>query len=300
MTIHTLDLQFHTAEAIAAFVLESEAGPILIETGPHSTWPRLEAELARLGYRPQDIQHVLLTHIHFDHAGAAWALAAAGATVYVHPRGYKHLLDPSRLYGSAKRIYGDMMEPLWGQMHPIPAPQLISMEDNTVLEIGEHRIQALHTPGHASHHIAWAVGDIIFTGDVGGVKIAGGPVVPPCPPPDIDLEAWSASIARLRAQQPSSLFLTHFGPIHDVGPHLDALEARLAGWGAWMKPHFDAGASVLEVTPAFQAFAKAELAEAGLDEAGIAQYEAANPSYMSVAGLMRYWQKRTDQEQSAG
>lgn len=298
MQIHTLDLKFHTDEAIAAFVLESNDGPILIETGPHSTWDTLLAGLKGLGYQPSDFKHVLLSHIHFDHAGAAWAMARAGATVYVHPRGYKHLLDPSRLYGSAKRIYGDMMETLWGEMHPIPADQLVAIEDNTVLELGGHRLKALHTPGHASHHIAWAVEDIIFSGDVGGVQIAGGPVVAPCPPPDIDLEAWQHSINRLRAESPNRLYLTHFGPVDEVEIHLKALEKVLQSWGSWMKPHFDAQRTLAEITPEFQAFAKGELEAAGLDAAGIARYEAANPSYMSVAGLMRYWQKRTEREQA--
>ncbi|MEO1450583.1 MAG: MBL fold metallo-hydrolase, partial [Bacteroidota bacterium] len=268
MQIHTLDLKFHVDEAIAAFVLESTDGPILIETGPHSTWDTLVTGLDGMGYKPSDFRHVLLSHIHFDHAGAAWAMARAGATVYVHPRGHKHLLDPSRLYGSAKRIYGDMMEQLWGEMHPIPEGQLIAVEDDTVLELGEHKIKALHTPGHASHHIAWAVEDVIFTGDVGGVKIGGGPVVAPCPPPDIDLEAWYVSINRLRAESPNRLFLTHFGMVEEVEPHLQALEKVLESWGRWMKPHFDAQRSVPEITPEFQAFVKAELEVAGLDKAG--------------------------------
>lgn len=219
--------------------------------------------------------------------------------MYVHPRGHKHLLDPSRLYGSAKRIYGDMMETLWGEMHPIPAEQLIAVEDNTVLELGGHTFKALHTPGHASHHIAWSVEDVIFTGDVGGVKIGGGPVVAPCPPPDIDLEAWYVSIDRLRAESPTKLYLTHFGLVEEVESHLSTLEKVLAGWGEWMKPHFEAQRSIAEITPEFQAFVKAELEAGGLDEAGLARYEAANPSYMSVAGLMRYWQKRTEKEQEA-
>lgn len=290
--IHTLDLEFQVPQAIAAFVIESSEGPILVETGPHSVLPRLVAELKKLGYELGDIKHVFLTHIHFDHAGAAWALAQAGAKVYVHPRGYKHLLDPSRLYGSAKRIYGDMMESLWGLMEAIPADLLEAVEDEREIQVGEHTFKALHTPGHASHHIAWQLGDIIFAGDVAGCKIDGGPVVPPCPPPDINIEQWVESINVLRAENPKQLYLTHFGPIDTVKSHLDELEAMLHNWADWIKPHYDAGKKPEEVVAEFQAYANQQLIAAGLDENGAARYEAANPSYMSVAGLMRYWHKK--------
>ncbi|MFK7925238.1 MAG: MBL fold metallo-hydrolase [Bacteroidia bacterium] len=290
--IHTLDLEFQVPQAIAAFVIETTEGPVLVETGPHSVLPRLSAELKNLGYELGDIKHVFLTHIHFDHAGAAWALAQAGAKIYVHPRGYKHLLDPSRLYGSAKRIYGDMMETLWGLMEPIPADQLEAVEDEREIQVGEHTFKALHTPGHASHHIAWQLGEIIFAGDVAGCKIDGGPVVPPCPPPDINIEQWVDSINILRAQQPKQLYLTHFGPIDTVTTHLDELEAMLHDWANWIKPHYEAGKKPEEVVSEFQAYANQQLMAAGLDEQGAARYEAANPSYMSVAGLMRYWHKK--------
>lgn len=293
--IHIIDLHFQTDHTIAAFLVETSEGPVLVETGPHSVFAHLTAGLARHGYRPEDIRHVFLSHIHFDHAGAAWALAATGATIYVHPAGYQHLQDPSRLYQSAQRIYGDQMETLWGQMHEIPAERLVAVPDEARYEIGDQTFVALHTPGHASHHIAWQVGEVIFTGDVGGVKISDGPVVPPCPPPDIDVPAWRASIARLRALAPQALYLTHYGPVTAVEAHLDALETILADWAQWMKPHFEAGTDPAEVTPRFQAYADDQLRAAGLDAHGLAQYEAANPAWMSVAGLLRYWRKQQAQ-----
>ncbi|MDX2283525.1 MAG: MBL fold metallo-hydrolase [Bacteroidia bacterium] len=291
--IHTLDLRFQTDSAIAAFLIETREGPMLVECGPHSTFERLRSELARYGYRPEDIRKVLLSHIHFDHAGAAWAFAQAGAIVYVHPAGWKHLQDPARLYQSAKRIYGDLMETLWGEMHSIPEAQLIAVEDGAAVELGEYTFTAWHTPGHAVHHIAWETEAGIFTGDVGGVKILGGPVVPPCPPPDIDLEAWQASIARLRALAPARLYLTHYGAVDDVAAHLDALESRLLDWGAWMKIRFEAGRTVQDVTPEFQAYAADQLRDAGIPDEIVRKYEAANPAFMSVAGLLRYWEKRS-------
>lgn len=290
--IHILDLEFQVKLAIAAFVIETSEGPVLVETGPHSVLPRLESGLADLGYKLSDVKHVLLTHIHFDHAGAAWALAREGAKVYVHPRGYQHLHDPSRLYGSAKRIYGDMMESLWGLMEGIPEEQLVAVSDEQLIEIGDLQFKAWHTPGHASHHIAWQLGDDIFSGDVAGCKINQGPVVPPCPPPDINIEDWVASINVLRAQNPKRLFLTHFGIVEAVEEHLSSLENILHDWANWMKPHYEAGRKAPEVVPEFQAYAAQQLSEAGLSETEVARYEAANPSYMSVAGLMRYWHKK--------
>jgi len=292
--VHVLDLQFQTRGTVAAFVIETNAGPVLIETGPHSTFPALEAGLSDLGYRPSDVAQVLLSHIHFDHAGAAWAMARAGATIHLHPVGVRHLQDPSRLYNSARRIYGEMMEPLWGRMEPIPAEQLSATADNTVIEVGGVRFTALHTPGHAKHHIAWQTGDLLFSGDVAGCKIDDGPVSPPCPPPDIDLEAWIASIDRIAALPLRRMYLTHFGPVDQIQAHLAELRQRLQAWGDWIKPHWERGTSAEEITPGFQAFAAEELADAGLGDFAIRQYEAANPAWMSVAGLLRYWSKRAE------
>ena len=233
--------------------------------------------------------HVL--DLHFK--GAAWALAETGAKVYVHPFGYKHLLDPSKLYNSAKRIYGDEMETLWGDMKSIPEDQLFAVEDKTEIKVGDLTFKAWHTPGHASHHIAWQIGETVFTGDVAGCRVNLGPVVPPCPPPDIDIEAWETSIQKIRALNPESLYLTHFSKVTDVDSHFSELSERLQNWAEWMKPHFEAGTHPNEITPLFQEFAAKELRDAGVSEQEIPMYEAANPAWMSVAGLLRYWKKRT-------
>lgn len=291
---HVIDLHFKTDHTIAAFVVETSAGPVLIETGPHSVFDTLRKGLADLGYQPGDIRHVLLSHIHFDHAGAAWAFAELGAKVYVHPAGYRHLQDPTKLYQSAKRIYGDEMETLWGDMRLIPETQLQVVAHREEIQIGDHTFRAWHTPGHANHHIAWQDGRHVFTGDVAGVRIGDGPVVPPCPPPDIFLEAWFDSIQTLRQLAPDTLYLTHFGPVTSAMTHLDQLEQVLRDWADWMKQPYEEGRDPQVVTPEFQAYVANQLQAAGLDAEGIAQYEAANPSWMSVAGLLRYWKKRDD------
>ena len=291
--IHILDLQFlGLSQAIAAFLVETSDGPVLVETGPHSVSEHLEKEVARCGFKMTDIKHVFITHIHFDHAGGAWALAQQGATIYLHPFGKRHLGEPSKLYASAKRIYQDKMEMLWGKMEAIADENLQTVEHGESITIGDTTFIAHHTPGHAVHHIAWQVGENIFTGDVAGVKIAKGIVVPPCPPPDINIEDWIASINLLRQLDIKALYLTHFNKITNVNEHLDNLEKMLWDWANWMKPHFEEGTDQAEIVPKFMDYTKKQLLKHGLNEMEIEQYEAANPSWMSVAGLMRYWKKR--------
>ena len=293
--MYTLDLRFLDTEAtIAAFLVPTGEGPVLIETGPHSTLPHLETAVQNLGFSLQDIRHVLITHIHLDHAGASWALAQQGATIYLHPAGVRHLAAPERLWQSASQIYGDKMEYLWGQMQPTPLEQLRPMEHGEQLSIGGQTFTAWHTPGHAVHHLAWQWQLELFCGDVAGVRIGSGPVVPPCPPPDIDVEAWQASIQLIRDLKPAALHLTHFGKVEktDIPFHLNELSRRLNEYAAWMQPHFEAGHSSQEITPAFMAFAQADLQNHGVDAAGLDQYEKANPAWMSVAGLLRYWKKK--------
>ncbi len=291
--IHVLDLNFLGIDhAIAAFLIETSNEPVLIETGPYSTFDSLQSELKKLGYQTSDIKHVFLTHIHFDHAGAAWALAKTGANIYLHPFGAPHMEDPTKLYNSAKMIYGDEMERLWGIMEKIPAAKLISPVDNENVTIGDKTFKAIYTPGHAKHHIAWQLDDIIFTGDVAGVKIGNGPVVPPCPPPDINLEDWQESIQKLINSSASKMYLTHFGEITNKKDHLADLNEILHDWAFWVKEKWEEGQDAAQITPAFKDYTANQLKSRGVNELGLKQYEAANPSWMSVAGLIRYWQKR--------
>ncbi|MEZ4959517.1 MAG: MBL fold metallo-hydrolase [Saprospiraceae bacterium] len=292
--IETIDLHFlGHPQTIAAFLIRTSEGPVLVETGPHATLAALEKGINQAGYALDDVRHVFLSHIHLDHGGAAWVFAEKGATIYLHPLGAPHFQQPEKLLASARLIYKDKMDQLWGQLKPIPEARLRIVEHNDRIKIGNLRLKALHTPGHAIHHIAWALDGALFTGDVAGVRIGkAGVVMPPCPPPDIQVEAWQASISLIRSKRFESLYLTHFGKVEDVKQHLTELEGRLLNWANWIKPFWEKGADPQTVTPLFQAYVAGQLAAGGISGEGLEQYESANPSWMSVAGLMRYWKKK--------
>ncbi len=294
MKIHTLDLQFlQHPETIAAFLIESSDGLALVETGPHSTFHILEKAVENTGHKMADIRHVFISHIHFDHAGAAWCLADLGADIYVHPLGVKHLAEPSKLYNSAKMIYGDRMEELWGEMRPIAAKQLYGTEHGAQIKVGASTFTAWHTPGHAVHHVAWQLDDeVLFTGDVAGVRIENGPAMPPCPPPDINVEDWLKSIQLMRELGAEKFYLTHYGLITNKLAHLEDLEKRLLAWKEWMRPHFEQQTPMTDLVPLFEQFVASELSQNGVKKEILPQYESANPAYMSVSGLLRYWTKK--------
>jgi glyoxylase-like metal-dependent hydrolase (beta-lactamase superfamily II) len=292
--IHPIDLKFQDVEeAIAAFLIETSEGPVLIETGPESTFESLKAGIEKVGFNWKEIKHVFLSHIHFDHAGAAWKFAQNGARIYVHPKGAPHLASPEKLWNSAKQIYGNQMETLWGSMEPIPSDLLEAVEEQQEVIIGETKLIPWYTPGHAVHHIAWQLGRTIFTGDMAGVKINQGPVVPPCPPPDINLEDWKSSIAKINSLDPEALILTHYGKVENVKDHFENLESILDDWAFWMKGYFDKQADPQEVTPLFTHYTQEQLSGKGVNETEMEKYEKANPSWMSVAGLYRYWKLKT-------
>ena len=291
MQIRTLDLEFFRTGTIAAYLVESGGDLALIETGPDSTFPSLVAALARHGVKPSDVRTVLVTHIHLDHAGAAWRMAREGATVRVHPRGAAHLLDPSKLLASARRIYRERMDGLWGTLEPIPADRLEVTGDGQAIPVGKTAIHVLETPGHAVHHNAYLVEGVAFTGDVGGVAIGGGPVLPPTPPPDIDLAAWSRSIERLRAARPDALYPTHFGRVENPDEALDGLGRELSAWADFVRAGLAAGKDEAALVPEFEEWLEGRLVVAGVPAEGREAYRTALPFAMNVGGLVRYWQK---------
>src|SRR4051812_11580042 len=198
--VHVLDTQ-HLGHRgiIASTAVETDDGLILFDTGPESTFETLTAQFPERGFSVRDVRHVFLSHIHFDHAGAAWRFAELGAMIYVHPRGAPHLIDPRKLIDSATRIYGNEMERLWGKFAPISEQSVTVLHDRDVVRAGPLEVHAIATPGHASHHNVYQWEDNVFGGDVAGVRLGGGPPIPPFVPPELHIESWQESIGKIRA-----------------------------------------------------------------------------------------------------
>lgn len=288
-----LDLQFQGVPGvIACYVLDGADGPILVDPGPDSTYGRLRAGLAELGHDLGGVRHVLLTHIHLDHAGAAGRLAEeTGATVYVHARGAAHLARPKRLLASAAQIYGDQMKALWGETRPVPPEQLRALDGGEVLNLGGLELEALYTPGHAVHHLAWRQDGDLYCGDVGGVRLeqVQSPRAP-TPPPDINLEAWRDSVGRLRALDVNALYLTHFGSYTDVQAHWDALLDIMSRDAERIRIGLVQGMTPEELAGRFAAAVEGDLKAE--DPTLAARMRFASPAWMSAQGLIRYWNKR--------
>lgn len=293
LPVKTLDLQFlNRPGLIAAYALEHANGVVLIESGPGSTFSALEAGLTGAGYALEDVTDLFVTHIHLDHAGAAGLLAKSGAHVHVHHRGYAHLVDPSRLLASATRIYGDQMDRLWGDMLPVPVEQMSSLGDGDEVGFGAFSVRCVDTAGHANHHMAYLVDDICFSGDVGGIRLAGPRyLLMPMPAPEFHLERWYESWRKLSAHQGVvRIAPTHFGVYPDAQAHLELLGATLEETAAWLESTMP-GAGDSDLGDALTAWMAERAARYGLTEAQLQQYELANPSRTSAGGILRYWTK---------
>lgn len=293
--VHTLDLNFQGYKnAIASYLIPHSEGAVLIECGPGSTIPELEATLADHKYNPGDITDVLLTHIHLDHAGSAGWLARQGAHIHVHNIGAPHLIKPDRLLSSAERIYGDRMDELWGEFLPVPEDQLSSLEDGDVIEIDRLVFQVIDTPGHAYHHMAYLLDDLCFTGDVGGVRIpTDGPrhIRIPMPPPELNLELWKESIHKLQNKEIAKIAPTHFGIYSDPDWHLQNVLDEIDHAESWMFEIMPQGYSIEHLREQFMEWTTEKSLQAGLDQSTLDPFEKANPSGMSADGIKRYWEK---------
>ncbi len=293
MQIHTIDLLHqNVSQAIASYVVLGSSDPILVETGPGSTVKTAVAELDKLGLKPSDIKHVFITHIHFDHAGAAGWWAKQGAQIYMHPVGAPHMIDPSRLIASATRIYGDMMETLWGELIPIPEEQVTILQDGDVVEIGDVTIRAIDTPGHAFHHHAYAVGDIAFTGDVGGSYFKLGNLLDmPAPPPEFHLAKWLESLDKLIAEGFTAVYPTHFGRVDDAHTHLTSYRQLLEDTALFVRDKMEEGLEADAVAQAYVARQTERALQVGMTEQMVKMYEVVGGWEPSAYGMMRYWRK---------
>ncbi len=291
--IAVIDLNFMgIAGAIASYLVVHSGGGVLVECGPGSTIPALIAGLKHHNLSPDDISDVLLTHIHLDHAGAAGWLARQGARVHVHPVGAPHMLDPEKLLASAARIYGDLMDALWGEFLPVPEDRLSVLQDGDVVDINGLKFQPVDTPGHAEHHFVYLLEDICFSGDIGGVRLAGTRHIRlPMPPPEFNLENWRLSLDRLENMDFNYIAPTHFGIFSDRDWHLSSLRKTLDDTEAWIEATMPADPPVEAINAQLFAWTKDRARQDGVPEAQLEGYESANPSWMSGYGIQRYWRK---------
>jgi glyoxylase-like metal-dependent hydrolase (beta-lactamase superfamily II) len=275
-----IDLRHQGAErVIGSYLLETDDGPALFDCGPSSCIEALKAGLGARGLGLRDVRHLLLSHIHLDHAGAAGMLVSEHPELQVHVSeiGAPHLVDPTRLEASARRLYGDAFDELWGELRPVP--------EQNVREVGARVVglECFPTPGHAWHHVCYLDGEgTLYAGDACGVRIQPNRfVMPPTPPPEVDVEAWNESLDEIERRRPQRLALIHFGVAHDAERQLIDLRARLATWAA-----------VVEAGATEEAFVEAILEELEADGGSEPEaYERAMPLWQSYAGLKRYFEK---------
>jgi glyoxylase-like metal-dependent hydrolase (beta-lactamase superfamily II) len=277
-----LDLHyFGTPRVIGAYLVETDDGLALFDCGPTSSTDALRARLDERELALTDLRHLLLSHIHLDHAGAAGVLVREhpGLQVHVSEIGAPHLVDPSRLERSARRLYGDAFDSLWGELAPVPEANVQVVGDRVL------GLECFPTPGHASHHVCYLGPDgTLYAGDAAGVRIQPARhIFPVSPPPDVDVEAWHQTIDAIEARRPERLALIHFGLVDDPTDHLERLRRQLDLWATRVRD----GASEEE----FVASARAELVA---EEDDPEPWERAAPLWQSYAGLRRYWDKRRE------
>jgi glyoxylase-like metal-dependent hydrolase (beta-lactamase superfamily II) len=298
-----VDLDFlGTPEIIATAVLHHPSGVALIDPGPSTTHHNLADSLRRKGISIADVRQVLLTHIHLDHAGVTGTLVRENPAieVLVHERGAPHLIDPSKLMASAGRLYGTDMERLWGDFVPVPAGRVRALTGGEHIVAAGRELEVAYTPGHASHHVSYfdAASRVAFVGDTAGIRRTGRDyVMPPTPPPDIDLDAWRTSEDRILSWEPDTLFLTHFGPFHGARIHFQDMTARLEVWSSIVRrlladPGLDEDARL----SAFVGEALLDLRRT-VGEQEAERYSRAGRLDYSWQGLSRYWRKRSEKRQ---
>jgi glyoxylase-like metal-dependent hydrolase (beta-lactamase superfamily II) len=297
-TMHFVDLRFlGKKRVVGTAVLDGPSGLTLIDPGPTSCLAALESGLGDLGRRLDEVKHVLLTHIHLDHAGATGTILnrVPDAVVHVHERGARHMVDPAKLLASATRLYGSNMDRFWGEFLPVPADRVRILHGGESLDIAGRTLEVQYTPGHASHHVSYfdTTTATAYVGDTGGIAVVPGFIKAPTPPPDIDLEAWEASLQKIEAWKPRALVLTHFGRVEAVGEHLRNFRGVLARQAALVRETLASEGTDEERIRRFVEDMRAD-ARRRLSPEEAASSEAAAAFDQLWLGLARYWRKKAE------
>jgi glyoxylase-like metal-dependent hydrolase (beta-lactamase superfamily II) len=286
------------SHCIASALVRSQDFAALIDPGPGSTLENLREQLAVHKLRVSDLQAILLTHIHLDHAGATGALVQEnpGLSVYVHSHGAPHMSDPTNLLKSATRLYGAQLQPLFGDFLPVPQTNLRILEGGESLSLGSRELRVLYTPGHASHHVTYfdTKDKVAFVGDTAGICINGNRyILPATPPPDISLELWAASLDSIAQLRPMRLFLTHFGFSDQPDRHLKSYGERLKHWGVLSAEILAREPDLAKATHSFARVVAAEATDY-LTPEELSQYVFNGALPLSWQGLARYHRKRLE------
>src|SRR5690554_4424162 len=280
---------------MASYLLRGDAGTfMLVECGPYSLLPQLEAAIAKLGLELSGLTDILVTHIHLDHAGSAGALARrTGANVWVHRSGAAHLIDPERLINSSRRVYGESFDELMKGAEPLPDHNALEIEDGDEFELHGRQFRVLHTPGHSGTHVSFLMdGNILFTGDAAGIRFPGTRFVKPATaPPEIDLDAWLLSIERMLATGAEWIVPTHYGAFEDVNWHFRELRRQNARWSLAVLEGLRAGEDDGQLVRRITELSERQMEEAGLAELDRQRCRVSSDHEMTAAGLKRYWQK---------
>jgi glyoxylase-like metal-dependent hydrolase (beta-lactamase superfamily II) len=289
----------------SAYLVAAER-PALVETGPTTSIDAVVAGLAGLGIGPQDLAHVVVTHIHLDHAGGVGRLARSfpRATIWVHDRGAPHLADPTRLVASATRVYGEeRMRTLFGPVDPVDRDRLRALDDGDRVDLGDRVLEALYTPGHASHHVALAdsLTGAVFTGDALGIHLPDVRVLRPAtPPPDIDVERYVASVEAIKRRARTALLFSHYGPVEQITELCDLAAARLKKWAGIVRGAMDESDDLDRIAEVLGERTAEEYEDAAEGATGLDRYDILADAKANAAGLVRYWKKRDELRRESG
>ncbi len=296
-TFTAIDLHWtRRPKSIASLLIESGGELALVDPGPQSTIETLRSTLRRHGYDFRSLNSILLTHIHLDHAGATGTIVRENPNlkVHVHEFGAPHMIDPSRLLLSAGRLYGDDLQPLYGECLPVPDRNLVSLDGGETIHLGEAELQVAYTPGHASHHVTYRepLSGTAFVGDTAGIRVQGDSfLLPATPPPDIDMELWNASLDKIASWNPQRLFLTHFGFIEKPAEHIAVYKKRLEEWSALTRDLLASDTDTAEMEKRFVDSVAAEV-KRQLPESDAEHYIFNGGLRLSWLGLMRCERKK--------
>jgi glyoxylase-like metal-dependent hydrolase (beta-lactamase superfamily II) len=283
----------------SAYLIRAEE-PALIETGPTTSLEAVTEGLTSIGLEPDDLRHIVVTHIHLDHAGGVGRLATrfSRANVWVHERGAPHLADPTKLVASAARLYGEeRLHTLFGPVDPVAADRLRSVEEGSVISLGDRHLAVMYTPGHASHHVALvdSASGALFTGDALGIHLPeAGVLRPATPPPDIDVDLGLQSIQRIADRAESVLLFSHFGPVREVAELCSIAAGRLRKWADVVREALEETDDLDRITELLDRRTADEFEAPRRDSVDLSPYEILSSMEMNAAGLIRYWKKRAE------